>query len=74
MYNQRGKSEKINCFSKFSSNSQLISSGETSANRDIFFTHDAVKTFFPTSKNVTIMAHMMGLGNQSESWKIIIMN
>ena len=27
-------------------NSQLISSGETSANRDIFFTDDAVKTFF----------------------------
>ena len=30
-----GKSEKNNCLSKFSSNSQLISSGETSANRDI---------------------------------------
>ena len=44
-----GKSEKNNCFSKFSSNSQLISSGETSANRDIFFTDDAVKSFFPTS-------------------------
>ena len=44
-----GKSEKNNCFSKFSSNSQLISSGETSANRDIFFTDDAAKNFFPTS-------------------------
>ena len=35
-----GKSEKNNCFSKFSSNSQailLISSGETSSNRDINF-------------------------------------
>ena len=24
--------------------------------------------------NLTIMAHMMGLGNQSESWKIIILS
>ena len=83
-----GKSEKNNCFSKFSSNS-LDFSGETSSNRDIFFTDDAAKQFFPTSKisaqeirhqffliwsNLTIMAHMMGLGNQSESWKIIIMS
>ena len=67
----------------------LISSGETSSNRDIFFTDDAAKKFFPTSKisaqeicqqffliwsNLTIMAHMMGLGNQSESWKIIILS
>ena len=69
----------------------LISSasGETSSNRDIFFTDDAAKQFFPTSKisaqeirhqffliwsNLTIMAHMMGLGNQSESWKIIILS
>ena len=65
----------------------LISSGETSANRDIFFTEDAAKNFFPNSKisaqelrhqffliwsNLTIMAHNMGLGKQSESWKIII--
>ena len=28
----------------------LISSGETSSNRDIFFTDDASKQFFPTSK------------------------
>ena len=28
----------------------LISSGETSSNRDIFFTDDAAKNFFPTSK------------------------
>ena len=27
----------------------LTSSGETSANRDIFFTDDAAKNFFPTS-------------------------
>ena len=32
-----GKSEKNNCFSKFSSNA-LDFSGETSSNRDIFFT------------------------------------
>ena len=66
----------------------LISSGETS-NRDIFFTDDAAKKFFPTSKisaqeirhqfffiwsNLTIMAHIMGLGNQSKSWKIIILS
>jgi len=64
----------------------LISSGESSSNRDIFFTDDE---FFPTSKisaqeirhqffliwsNLTIMAHIMGLGNQSESWKIIILS
>ena len=67
----------------------LIFSGETSSNRDIFFTDDAAKQFFPTSKisaqeirhqffliwsNLTIMAHKMGLGNQSESWKIIILS
>ena len=67
----------------------LISSGETSSNRDIFFTDDAAKKFFPTSKisaqeirhqffliwsNFVIMAHIMGLGNQSESWKIIILS
>ena len=28
----------------------LISSGETSSNCDIFFTDDAAKKFFPTSK------------------------
>ena len=28
----------------------LISSGETSSNRDIFFTDGAAKQFFPTSK------------------------
>jgi len=67
----------------------LISSGETSSNRDIFFTDDTAQKFFPTSKfsaqeirhqfflirsNSTIMAHIMGLGNQSESWKIIILS
>ena len=67
----------------------LIFFGETSSNRDIFFTDHATKKFFPTSKisaqeirhqffliwsNLTIMAHIMGLGNQSESWKIIILS
>ena len=28
----------------------LIFAGETSSNRDIFFTEDAAKKFFPTSK------------------------
>ena len=44
-----GKSEKKNCFSKFST-ILLISSGETSSNCDIFFTEDAAKKIFPTSK------------------------
>ena len=67
----------------------LIFLGETSSNRDLFFTEDAAKNFFPISKisaqeirhqffliwsNLTIMAHIMGLGNQSESWKIIILS
>ena len=67
----------------------LIFSGKTSSNRDIFFTEDAAKKFFPTSKisaqairhqffllwsNLTIMADIMSLGNQSESWKIIILS
>ena len=67
----------------------LIFSGETSSNRDIFFTDDAAKKIFPTSKisaqeirhhffliwsNLTIIAQIMGLGNQSESWKIIILS
>ena len=65
----------------------LISSGDTSSNRDNFFRRE--KIFFPTSKisaqeirhqffliwsNLTIMAHIMGLGNQPESWKIIILS
>ena len=29
----------------------LISSGETSSNRDIFFSDDAAKNFFPTTRN-----------------------
>ena len=60
----------------------LISSGETSSNRDIFFTDDAAKKIFPTSKisaqeirhhffliwsNLTIMAHIMGLGKPGKS-------
>ena len=45
-----GKSEKNNCFSKFSSNS-LDFSCETSSNRDIFFTDDAAKKFFFRTRN-----------------------
>ena len=56
---------------------------------NIFSTEDAAKNVFPTSKisaqeirhkffliwsTLTIMAHIMGLGNQSESWKIIILS
>ena len=44
-----GKSERNNCFSKFLSNS-LDFSGETSSNRDIFFTEDAAKKFFRPPK------------------------
>ena len=40
-----GKSEKNNCFSKLFT-ILFISSGETSSNRDIFFTDDAAKNFF----------------------------
>ena len=83
-----GESEKNNCLVNFQA-ILSISSGETSSNRDIFFTDDAAKKIFPTSKisaqeirhqffliwsNLTIMAHIMGLGNQSESWKIIILS
>ena len=45
-----GKSENNNCFSKFQA-ILLISSGETSLNRDIFFTDDASKNFFSDLKN-----------------------
>ena len=55
----------------------------------IFFSEDAAKKCFPTSKisaqeirhqvfliwsNLTIMAHIMDLGSQSENWKIIILS
>ena len=44
-----GKSEKNNFLVNFQA-ILLISLGETSSNRDIFFTDDAAKKFFPTSK------------------------
>ena len=75
---------------------RLFTSGKASSSSPVlvlkvpsFFTDDAAKKFFPTSKisaqeirhqffliwsNLTIMAHIMGLGNQSESWKIIILS
>ena len=84
------KSEKNNCFSKFSSTSlDFFGWNLASSNRDIFFTDDATKKYFSHSKisaqeirhqffliwsNLTIMAHIMRLGNQSESWKIIILS
>jgi len=86
IYNQRGRRPSWLLSVNFQA-ILVIFSGETSWNRDIFFTEDVAKTFFPTSKisgqeirhqffliwsNLTIMAHIMGLGNQSENWKIII--
>ena len=83
-----GKSEKNNRFSKFQA-ILLVFSGEIFSNRDIFSNEDPAKKFFPTSKisaqeirhqffliwsNLTIMAQIMGLGNQSEGWKIIILS
>ena len=83
-----GKSRRITVLVNFQA-ILLIFSAETSSNRDIFFTEDAAEKFFRTSKisaqeirhqffliwsNLTIMAHIMGLGNQSESWKIIILS
>ena len=62
----------------------LISSGESSSNRDIFFTDDAAKKIFPISKisaqeirhqffliwsNLTIMAHIVGLGTNQKAGK-----
>ena len=83
-----GKSERITVSVNFQA-ILFFFSGETSSNRDIFFTEDAAKKKISTSKisvqeirhqfflvwsNLTIMAHIMGLGNQSESWKIIILS
>ena len=94
IYNQQGhqlisgKSEKNNCFSKFSSNSldffrwNLLKLWH-------FLYRGRCEKIFPTSKisaqeirgqffliwsNLTVMPHIMGLGNQSESWKIIILS
>ena len=83
-----GKSEKNNCFSKFSSNS-LDFFGWNLLKSWHFLYRRRRENFFPTSKisaqeirhrffliwsNLTIMAHIMGLGNQSVSWKIIILS
>ena len=90
IYNQRGSypasPRRITVLVNFQE-ILLLFSGETSSNRDIFFTEDATKKIFPTSKisaqeirisfslfGQTIMAHIMGLGNQSDSWKIIILS
>ena len=67
----------------------LIFSGEPPQIVIFSLPEDAAKNFFPTSKisaqeirhqyflicsNLTIMAHIMGLGHQSESWKITILS
>ena len=63
----------------------LISSSETSSNRDISLIPTTPrKIFFQPPKfqhkifliwsNLMIMAHIVDLGNQSKSWKIIILS
>ena len=84
-----GNSEKNNCFSKFSSNSLDFFGWNLLKSWHFLYRRRHEKIFFPTSKisaqeiryqfcliwsNSTIMAHIMGLGNQSESWKIIILS
>ena len=84
-----GKSEKNNCFSKFPSNSLDFIGWNLRKSWHFLYRRRREKNFsdlqnFSTRKirlqffliwsNLTIMAHMMGLGNQSESWKIIIMS
>ena len=82
------KSEKNNCFSKFSSNSLDFFGWNLLKKCHFFLPTTPRKFFFPTSKitaqeirhqcfliswNLTIIAHIMVLGNQSEIWKIIIL-
>ena len=62
IYNQRGRRPELVIISSYPASPRritvlvnfqailLISSGETSSNRDIFFSEDAAKRFFPTSK------------------------
>ena len=84
-----GKSEKNNCFSKFSSNSLDFFGWNLLKSWHFLYRRRRKKKVFLTSKissqeirhqifliwsNLTIMAHIMGLGNQSESWKIIILS
>ena len=83
------KSEKNNCFSKFSSNSLAFFGWNLLKSWHFLYRRSREKKNFPISKisaqeirhqffliwsNLTIMAHMMGLGIQSESWKIIILS
>ena len=78
-----GKSEKNNCFSKFSSNS-LDFFGWNLLKWWHFFTDDATKKIFPTSNiseqeirhqffliwsNLTIMAHIMAEGTDQKAGK-----
>ena len=74
-----GKSEKNNCFSKFSSNSLDFIGWNLRKSwhflyrrrRENFFSdqHKKFAISLIIWSNLTIMALMMGLGNQSESWK-----
>ena len=83
-----GKSEKNNCFSKFSSNSldffgwNLLKSWHFlyRPRREKIFsglqnisTRNSPSVFLLWS-NLTTTVHIMGLGNQSESWKVIILS
>ena len=79
------KFERNNCFSKFSSNSldvfgrNLLKSCHlpTTPRKNPtskISAQEICHQFFLIWSNLTIMAHIMGLGNQSESWKIIILS
>ena len=83
-----GKSEKNNCFSKFSGNSldffgwNLLKSWHFLYRRqrekifsDLKISAQEIRhQFFLIWSNLTIMAHIMGWGSQSKSWKIIILS
>ena len=74
---------------RFSEQMMSVFSGEPPQIVTFSLPEDAAKKYFPTSKisaqeirhqyflicsNLTIMAHIMGLGHQSESWKITILS
>ena len=82
-----GKSEKNNCFSKLDNSLDFFRWNLLKSWH--FLYQRRREKIFPTSKisaqeirhqffliwsNLTITAHIMGLGNQSESWKIIILS
>ena len=81
-----GKSEKNNCLVNFQAipldffpvkPPQIVTFSLPTTPRKHFSDLQNFSTghqFFPIWSNLTIMAHIMGLGNQSESWKIIILS